>query len=414
LKAGLSSRKERIEFQRNLKGLQTGFLAFSLESRSVETAYARLAVSKMTSVTDLGIQTPDEKILTDIQAALESHPDSIILDYLILGDKINLFACTADTVSVFEIDGTLEQISDILNELYEEINLFVASREYRDARFTIEVKIPSQYSDLGKLLLGPVADLLQDKQHIYVVPTGILHSVPFNALSIDDNKYLIENFTLSVLPSSFSLVGSSEKPDADTSRLLILRGDEGGLNSVSKEIKAIEKSWNGKSQTVSAVEIFTTDGVEGLIKEMDSAGMVHFTGHAEFDPVDPYSSVLRLSSDVEVEVNQLMTADSGFKNLLHLTLAACETGVGKAGEGDDVVGLGQSFLALGVNSVLMSLWKVSDDATAIMMPEFYQAVSQGTGIQTAHRLAVLKLVSKTRLHPYFFAPFQLTGHQISP
>jgi len=52
LRKSLSSRKERIEFRRNLHGLQHDFIGFSIDHRPLETAYARLATSKMMSLFD--------------------------------------------------------------------------------------------------------------------------------------------------------------------------------------------------------------------------------------------------------------------------------------------------------------------------------------------------------------------------
>lgn len=63
-------------------------------------------------------------------------------------------------------------------------------------------------------------------------------------------------------------------------------------------------------------------------------------------------------------------------------LAACETGLG-ALSGDGVFGLQRGFKLAGVNSILMSLWKVDDEATSLLMKEFYKNYLQGkTKIQS--------------------------------
>ncbi|MBA4068208.1 MAG: hypothetical protein C0501_31805, partial [Isosphaera sp.] len=54
-----------------------------------------------------------------------------------------------------------------------------------------------------------------------------------------------------------------------------------------------------------------------------------------------------------------------------VTLSACETGLGRGGGGDGLLGFAQAFLAAGSRSVCLSLWKVDDAATALLMDRFY-------------------------------------------
>ena len=55
-----------------------------------------------------------------------------------------------------------------------------------------------------------------------------------------------------------------------------------------------------------------------------------------------------------------------------VTLSACETGLGKINNGDDVIGLNRGFLYAGANTIISSLWQVSDEATADLMQLFHQ------------------------------------------
>jgi CHAT domain-containing protein len=55
-----------------------------------------------------------------------------------------------------------------------------------------------------------------------------------------------------------------------------------------------------------------------------------------------------------------------------VTLSACQTALGKYERGEGFVGFAQSLILCGARSVCLSLWKVDDTATALLMERFYQ------------------------------------------
>ena len=54
-----------------------------------------------------------------------------------------------------------------------------------------------------------------------------------------------------------------------------------------------------------------------------------------------------------------------------VTLSACETALGREAGGEGFVGFTQALLMSGTRSVCLSLWKVDDTATALLMQRFY-------------------------------------------
>jgi len=69
-----------------------------------------------------------------------------------------------------------------------------------------------------------------------------------------------------------------------------------------------------------------------------------------------------------------------------LVLSACQTGLGKV-TGDGVFGLQRGFKKAGAGALLMSLWKVDDVATRLLMTQFYTYLMQGMGKHEALRRA---------------------------
>jgi CHAT domain-containing protein len=55
-----------------------------------------------------------------------------------------------------------------------------------------------------------------------------------------------------------------------------------------------------------------------------------------------------------------------------VVLSACEAGLGRSAGGEGYLGFTQALFAKGARSVVLSLWKVDDRATALLMKRFYQ------------------------------------------
>ncbi len=120
--------------------------------------------------------------------------------------------------------------------------------------------------------------------------------------------------------------------------------------------------------------------------DLASFRYLHFATHGAANNVQTMESALILSQDA---VPELPMPDAG-KPLIDgrlsarevlkfwrldaelVTLSACDTALGRAGGGDGMLGFAQAFLAAGSRAVCLSLWKVDDSATALLMGRFYQ------------------------------------------
>lgn len=91
-----------------------------------------------------------------------------------------------------------------------------------------------------------------------------------------------------------------------------------------------------------------------------------------------------------------------------VVLSACETGLGDIKAGEGVFGLRRAFLLAGAKTLLMSLWKVPDSQTQMLMVEFYGRVLQGLPRAEALREAQLA-VKKVFPEPFYWAAFICQG-----
>jgi CHAT domain-containing protein len=93
-----------------------------------------------------------------------------------------------------------------------------------------------------------------------------------------------------------------------------------------------------------------------------------------------------------------------------VTLSACETGVGVVKNGEGVYGLRRSFFLAGAETLMMSLWSVSDRTTREMMISYYTGLKGGLGRGEAlHQAELAMMKRKSRSHPFYWASFIQLG-----
>jgi CHAT domain-containing protein len=97
-----------------------------------------------------------------------------------------------------------------------------------------------------------------------------------------------------------------------------------------------------------------------------------------------------------------------------VVLSACDTGRGEVKRGEGVFGLRRCILQAGAQSLVMSLWRVSDRESRELMAAFYRNVLQGMDRCRALRkaaLAEMAAVEKRHgtTHPFFWSAFVFLG-----
>ena len=93
-----------------------------------------------------------------------------------------------------------------------------------------------------------------------------------------------------------------------------------------------------------------------------------------------------------------------------MTLSACDTGLGEVKNGEGVYGLRRAFVLAGAETLVMSLWPVSDYVTREMMTGYYKGLKQGLGRGQALRQVKLPLLKrKEHQHPFYWASFIQAG-----
>ena len=274
---------------------------------------------------------------------------------------------------------------------------------------------------LYQALIEPVEKDIAGKDVLAIISNGWLRYVPFQALGKltkdGDVNFLISEKSIVYLDSVLALSKNESNPISSMATVAVLANPDGTLAGANKEAEIISKLFT-MSTTTLVQQSFTKDTINQLSKKSD---IIHLATHGYFDSLDFGASYLVTGKETNPK-NQKSTVqklqlkdiyDLNLKNSKLIVLSGCDTGkIGNLDdEPDDIVGsLATAFRVAGANTILASLWKAHDDATKIIMENFYKNIKNGVNKAEALRLAALQVKQDPKYgHPLFWSLFNLIG-----
>jgi len=411
----------------------------------VERSKSRALVDLLATKQDFSVKTGGERQVRELlESSKTAEAEVIAQDQTVEKSKTRGLMITAKqqlqdrspelaslvsvtALSVRELQSLIPSDEALIEYYYSDKDLyaFVLTREglksirlergklVDDIRqFRILVENPASGGDLSleqslyqRLILPLQGDL--NKRNLIIVPHGALHYLPFNALN-DGRDYLIERYSLRMLPSASVIKYLRAKKALKQADILAFGNPDLGDPRLDLAYAQQEAQAVARSRPQSRVLLRREATESAFRKYGDGFHYIHFATHGQFDSEAPLKSALLLAGDAENDGR--LTVDKLYSMRIDadlVTLSACETGLGKITNGDDIVGLTRGFLYAGSNSIIASLWKVDDLATSHLMTEFYSALKE-TNKREALRRAQLD-TKKKYPHPYYWASFQLTG-----
>ena len=96
-----------------------------------------------------------------------------------------------------------------------------------------------------------------------------------------------------------------------------------------------------------------------------------------------------------------------------VVLSGCSSGRGQARTGQGVYGLRRAFFISGVETLVTSLWPVSDAQTPRLMADYYGGLKRGEGRAEALDRA-MRHIRAQKPHPFYWAPFLVIGRKLLP
>lgn len=328
--------------------------------------------------------------IEEVQANLDD--DTQVITYFLGEKSLFSFNITKDSISLLR--------ADIADKLVNITNDFKNHLSKRD-------NIDELSYDLFMYLMGQQLD--RDKRNLIIVPDNVLNYIPFEILRSSDGSLLLDKYDISY-DSSARLFLELKKEFFKYDAALNWAGfaptylEEEALSSSMEEINEIAGLTNGIKFIGEAAT------KENFILRNKEFSIIHFAMHAKIDNDNPlYNSLL--FEDGELTASEIYNSNSK-ANLV--VLSACNTGFGKIEKGEGVMSMARAFHYSGIPSVIMSLWKVPDKETKMIMIDFYRYLKKGESKSEALRMAKISYLDKNKgsilSHPYYWSGFVLNGN----
>ncbi len=297
-----------------------------------------------------------------------------------------------------------------------------------------------------------------DKQEIstiYFAPCGVLNQIAIEALPYDEENTLSYHYNLTRLSSTRELVNKHNlhpnksaalfgdlfyRSSAETMRQAQTRSAVGALPYSKQEINGINQLMSGKQYHVNMLS--QKQGTEASFKSLSgkSPSILHLSTHGfvnrsiEGDAMQRSGLIMAYGARAwegktipkDTEDGILTAAEIANLDLSGtdiVVLSACNTALGEITT-EGVWGLQRAFKQAGVQTIVMSLWQVDDEATAIFMQYFYEALLKGRQTfakavsideEIAEHLfdyphsALATAQHRMRQHPKYSAPYYWAG-----
>ena len=387
--------------------------------------------------TDFSKGYSNEKISYKQVAALLTDTEAVIEIIRVRGFDKDFTEDSRYVVMVLTKDSDLPKMVVLDNGNQVETRY---AKYYKNA---ILQRLPDQYS--YEQYWAKIDPIVAGKKTLYFSPDGVYNQINVNTLKKADGDYVLNRFDVVIIGNSKDLLAlKNKKAIAKKDAFLLGFPDYGGaapaLPGTKIEIDVVSKILKASGYIVTQRE--QKVATEANIKGVKGPSLMHIATHGYFLPdasigagsamgVDaenaknnpllrsglilagaPDPTKEEQEPDLQSNDNGILTAYEAMNLNLEgtdlIVLSACETGLGDVKAGEGVYGLQRAFLVAGANALVMSLWKVDDAATQMLMTNFYTNWTKGGNKLKAFKQAQLQLMTKYK-EPYYWGAFVMMG-----
>jgi CHAT domain-containing protein len=287
---------------------------------------------------------------------------------------------------------------------------------------------------------APIDAKLKGKKKIYISLDGVYNQISLYTLKKPAGDFLINQYDVVLISSAKDLVANRGTKNNTPSKKATLIGFPIYSSAKIPELPATKTEVDGinkllKSSGYQVAEYTQRDATESNLKLANKLSILHIATHGYFlQDVEKASWPIGVSADnakdnvllrsglmltgaseaaqenagLDSTSNGIITSyeamNLDLKGTSLVVLSACETGLGEIKAGEGVYGLQRAFLVAGAEAIIMSLWKVNDEATQQLMNNFYTNWIKTGDKQKAFKQAQLQLMTKYK-EPYYWGAF---------
>ena len=356
------------------------------------------------------------KIPNDVAVALYLVNDKTLMIFTLTNEKLAIDTMTADiakTVSAFIAATKHVQSTTSTGALH------LRSEPTDEDETTTNIPFKDLSNELYNVLITPVNDKIKNKKRLCIIPTGIFSNMPFQCLGqrLGDSTFhfLVEDYAI-FYTNQMKVFDATTNSPAEKNDLVSFAAfgvPDQTLHYNTQEVKQI-----GKIMGIDSTIYADNRATESMAKfSLTHKKYIHFATHGVLNYSSQFSkSYLKFLPDKDTstgnngqltirEIQSLPIEDCDL-----VTLSACETAISKEVAKGWTISPANSFLERRVKSVVASLWKVDDEATSILMDEFYSNLNKKMDKVDALRLAQETLSKNPRYsHPFYWGAFVLYG-----
>lgn len=286
----------------------------------------------------------------------------------------------------------------------------VTLRNYLDAPAIADRRAAAETIRLASLqLIAPIYDYIKDKSRLLIIPYNEIAYLPFEVLeSPSGHRPLVWDFSVSYDYSANFLDrpdrrGAAKNPDYKVLGIAPFTGAEGylpPLKSSASEIDGLPGKLLVGNQATR----------EQFLRSLPFFPIVHLATHSFVNDQDP------LQSSIEFYCTGKQQPDSLHRlfeqEIYHLDmdrvalviLSACETANGRMVHSEGLISLSRSFSYAGCKSVIASLWKADDAATAYIIRRVHHYLREGEPKDRALQLAKIDYLDDSHIESRYKTP----------
>jgi CHAT domain-containing protein/TPR repeat protein len=419
-------------------------------------------------------QLSEVEIIGAFEGAKYLPVNAVLISYLVNENAVLAFTLQYDGTLTTHRLGKIPNLKKDLETYRRLLSLGIQVQEQSPNKPIWLKKPPTIESlsrQLGKQLLEPLKNIIKDKPHWIISPSGALALIPFETLRLEgENQPVIAQHQISYVQSLSVLKllqerdkvynglnvknlenrgtllamgaplyestatnkGNPSTTDYKIADHLVMRGGDyarafrqlgrGGdywknLPGAERELKQLEELFKETKPRIYK----QADATEAKLQELNQQGILAqyrylvFSAHGYLSPQVPaLSSIVLGQVNNPPEIDGYVTAGEwpgyDLKSDL-MVLSACETGVGSVVGGEGVMGLPYAFYVAGNKNTILTLWEISDNITTEFTTSFFAKLKAGVGQIEALTETKREFLKKGGIYsnPKYWAAFVLYG-----